>query len=248
LTLRNNATEEHPGAVATNDISDDASLGNIDARPNYDVVSALIELCKAGSSPAELGAVLRTDPILTYALLTDINSGSAVHTSHITSCAQAIELIGLPSLIEWLDSALLHAIKTTGLSENVANALIRARFMELVGRSIMSRDSTEDMYLVGLFSRLDKLLEIPLVELILPLPFSEELQAAILKNRGRIGRLLKFSQSIEKADESGMDFMQTNLHLPSLQVYEAYNAAYDWMKAIEAQRAGAGNAPVVQTD
>ena len=107
-------------------------------------------------------------------------------------------------MIEWLDGALLHAVKTNSLSENVQNALIRARFMELLGRSIMERDSAEDMYLVGLFSQLDKLLNIPLVELILPLPFSEELQAAILENRGRIGRLLKFSQSIEKADESGI--------------------------------------------
>jgi EAL and modified HD-GYP domain-containing signal transduction protein len=246
LTLKSNAGHEQPVAVATGDMSDDAALEDIDARPDYKVVFALIERCKAGSSPAELGEILRTDPILTYALLTDINSGSAVHTSHINSCAQAIELIGLPSLIEWLDGALLHAVKTSGLSENVQNALIRARFMELVGRSIMSRDSTEDMYLVGLFSRLDKLLNIPLVELILPLPFSEELQAAILENRGRIGRLLKFSQSIEKADESGMDFMQTNLHLPSMEVYEAYNEAYDWMKAIDAQRSG--TAPVVHSD
>lgn len=246
MTLRNNATEELPGELATDDMPNEESPESIDARPCYDIVSVLIERCKAGSSPTELGKIIRTDPVLTYALLADIHSGSAVHTSHITSCAQAIELIGLPSLIEWLDSALLHAVKTDSLSENVQNALIRARFMELLGRSIMERDSAEDMYLVGLFSRLDKLLNIPLLELILPLPFSEELQAAILENRGRIGRLLKFSQSIEKADESGMDFMQTNLHLPSLQVYEAYNDAYDWMKAIDAQRSG--TAPEAQAD
>jgi EAL and modified HD-GYP domain-containing signal transduction protein len=221
------------------DMSDDAAIEDSDARPSYDVVSDLIEGCKAGSSFGDLGQIFRTDPILTYAMLTDINAGSAVPTRHIKSCAQAIELIGIPSLIEWLESALLHAVRANGLSDEVQNALIRARFMELMGRTTMSRDDTEDLYLVGLFSRLDKLLNIPLVELILPLPFSEELQAAILENRGRIGRLLKFSQSIEKADESGMDFMQTNLHLPSLQVYEAYNKAYDWMTQIEAQRSRA---------
>ena len=227
----------------TDDIADDAvSKQNGDDRPNYDIVSVLIERAKAGSTPADLGEILRTDPVLSYAMLTDIGSGSAVPTKHITSCAQAIELIGLPSLIEWLEGALLHAVKTTGLSENLQNALIRARFMELMGKSTMSRDDTEDLYLVGLFSRLDKLLDIPLVELILPLPFSEELHSAILENRGRVGRLLKFSQSIERADESGMDFMQTNLHLPSAQVYEAYNEAYDWMKALEAERAGAAAA------
>ena len=220
----------------TDDMPVESSKDNGDDRPNFAVVSALIERSKAGDNPDELGEILRTDPVLSYALLTDIGSGSSVPTKHVTSCAQAIELIGLPSLIEWLESALLHAVKTTGLTENVQNALIRARFMELMGKSTMSREDTDDLYLVGLFSRLDKLLNMPLVELILPLPFSEELHAAILENRGRIGRLLKFSQSIEKADESGMDFMQTNLHLPSVQVYEAYNDAYDWMKALDAAR------------
>jgi c-di-GMP-related signal transduction protein len=228
-------TDSH-AAMMTDDMTEVISSENGDDRPNYDVTSFLIERSKAGDTPAELGAILRTDPVLSYALLTDIGSGSAVPTRHITSCALAIELIGLPSLIEWLESALLHAVKTKGLSEQVQNALIRGRFMELMGKSTMSRNNTEDLYLVGLFSRLDKLLNMPLVELILPLPFSEELHSAILENRGRIGRLLKFSQSIETADESGMDFMQTNLHLPSAQVYEAYNDAYDWTKALEAAR------------
>ena len=29
--------------------------------------------------------------------------------------------------------------------------------------------------------------------------------------------------------------MQTNMRLPSVQVYDAYNAAYDWMKDVEAK-------------
>ena len=88
-------------------------------------------------------------------------------------------------------------------------------------------------HLVGLFSRLHKMLNIPLAELILPLPFSEDMRAAILEQSGRIGRLLKFAQTIENADEGGIDFMQTNMRLPAVQVYDAYNEAYDWMGEIE---------------
>jgi EAL and modified HD-GYP domain-containing signal transduction protein len=107
--------------------------------------------------------------------------------------------------------------------------------MELMGKSTMARDDTEDLYLVGLFSRLHRMLNIPLAELILPLPFSEEMRAAILEQSGRIGRLLKFAQTIENADEPGIDFMQTNMRLPAVQVYDAYNEAYDWMGATEAE-------------
>ena len=69
-------------------------------------------------------------------------------------------------------------------------------------------------------------------KLILPLPFPEEMLAAMLEHRGRIGRLLKFAQIIESADETGIDFMQTNMRLPAAQVYDAYNEAYDWMTRV----------------
>lgn len=211
------------------------SGGNDDDKPDYGVVSLMIKHLEAGSATAVLANTLRTDPILCYALMTDVGSYGAVPTKHITSCSQAIEVMGRTDLLEWLRGALKYTVEKIGLSETVRNALIRARFLELMGKTTMAREDTEDLYLVGLFSRLDRLLDVPLVELILPLPFSEELHSAILSNKGRIGRLLKFSETIESANESEMDFMQTNLRLPSAQVYNAYNEAYDWMKEVEEQ-------------
>lgn len=202
-------------------------------KPNQRVVSILIERASQGATAAQLGEILRTDPILCYAFLAEFGSAGAVPTEYVTSCRQAIELMGLPAMKEWLEAALEHSVIVPKFSERLRNTLIRARFMELIGRSAMKREDTEDLYLVGLFSELHKLLGIALAELILPLPFSEAMQAAILEQRGRVGRLLKFAQTIESADETGIDFMQTNMHLPSVQVYDAYNEAYDWMAETE---------------
>ena len=206
----------------------------IDDKPNRRVVTELIERTKQSATPEELGAIIRTDPILCYAFLAEFGSSGAVPREYITSCRQAIGLMGLPLLIEWLEAALEHAVDMPELLPRVRDALIRARFMELMGRTTMKRDDTEDLYLVGLFSQLHKLVDMSLPELILPLPFSEDVRSAILEQTGRIGRLLKFAQAIETADEAGIDFMQTNMRLPSIKVYDAYNEAYDWMKEKEA--------------
>lgn len=208
---------------------------NFDDKPNRRVVSQLLEGARAGASAAELGAILRTDPVLCYACVAESGSINAVPTGYITTCSQAIEHMGMPVFTDWLDAALEHAVEVPKFSERVRNALIRGRFMELMGRSTMMRDDTEDLYLVGLFSGLHKLLNMALPDLILPLPFSDDMRAAILEQRGRIGRLLKFAQTIEGADEAGIDFMQTNMRLPSVQVYDAYNEAYDWMAEVEAK-------------
>ena len=202
-------------------------------KPNQRVVSLLMDGAKKSATPAELGEILRTDPILCYAFLAELGSSAAVPREYVISCRQAIELMGTPLLMEWLEAALEHAVAFPKLPGRVRDALIRARFMELMGRTTMQREDTEDLYLVGLFSKLHKLIGIELPELILPLPFSEDMRAAILEQRGRIGRLLKFAQTIESADESGIDFMQTNMRLPSVHVYEAYNEAYDWMVDVE---------------
>lgn len=212
-----------------------AEAGNDDDKPNRLIVLRLIQRAREGATPAELAEIHRTDPVLCYALLAELGSGTAVRTGYVTTCRQAIEIIGAPALIEWLEAALEHAISFRRFSEQMRDTLIRARFMELMGRSTMMRDDTEDLFLVGLFSRLNRLLGMPLAELILPLPFSEDMQAALLEQRGRIGRLLKFAQAIESADESSIGFMQTNMHLPAVQVYDAYNEAYDWMVEIESQ-------------
>jgi EAL and modified HD-GYP domain-containing signal transduction protein len=214
---------------------DAAAAGTDDDKPNRLIILRLIQRARAGATPADLSEIHRTDPVLCYALLAELGSTGAVPTRYVTTCRQAIEITGVPALIEWLEAALEHAISFPRFSDQMRDTLIRARFMELMGRSTMMRDDTEDLYLVGLFSRLNRLLGMPLAELILPLPFPEEMQAAILEQRGRIGRLLKFARTIESADESGIGFMQTNMHLPAVQVYDAYNEAYDWMIEVESQ-------------
>ena len=204
-------------------------------KPNQRVITQLISGANGGATSHDLGNVIKVDPILCYALFVELGSTGAVPVSMVGSCKQAIDVMTLPVFDQWVQAALEYSEVFPRLPETVRNALIRARFMELMGKSAMAREDTEDLYLVGLFSRLHKLLDIPLAELILPLPFSEEMQAAILEQRGRMGRLLKFAETIENADEPGIDFMQTNLRLPAVQVYDAYNEAYDWMGEIEAQ-------------
>ncbi len=206
-----------------------------DALPNYEVVSRLLERVADGATSAELVDILKVDPVLTYALLTEFSSTGAVLAKYVTSCKRAVESMGPAALTDWLNAALPHAIRVTSFSDKVRNTLIRARFMELMGEPTKTGEESENRYLVGLFSRLDQLLDVPLPELILPMPFPEEMRSAILEQAGRLGRLLKFAQTIEQADEPGMDFMQTNLHLPAIQVYDSYNAADEWVSAMEKQ-------------
>ena len=206
-----------------------------DARPNHQVVSRLLQRVADGATSAELVEILKVDPVLTYALLTEFSSTGAVLAKYVTSCKRAIENMGPAALTDWLTAALPHATKVTQFSDKIRNTLIRARFMELMGEPTKAGQEPENRYLVGLFSRLDELLDVPLPELILPMPFPEEMRSAILEQAGRLGRLLKFAQTIEQADEPGMDFMQTNLHLPAIQVYDAYNEADEWVAAMERQ-------------
>ncbi|MGD8476612.1 MAG: HDOD domain-containing protein, partial [Burkholderiales bacterium] len=182
----------------------EAEIGSeTDSLPNAQVLSELIQRASDGAEPAELADILKADPVLCYALLTEFSSNAAVLADYVTSCKQAVERMGSAALIDWLNAALEHAIKVPEFSDTVRNTLIRARFMELMGQSLKLREDVENAYLVGLFSRLDRLLGIPLPELILPLPFPEEMRAGILEQSGRIGRLLKFARTIEAADEHG---------------------------------------------
>ena len=130
-------------------------MGNED-KPNRLVVTRLLDLARGGATAAELSEVHRTDPVLCYALLAELGTGAGVPTKYVTTCRQALELIGVPAAIEWLEAAMEHAVEFRQFSEQMRNTLIRARFMELMGRSTASREDTEDLFLVGLLSRLNR--------------------------------------------------------------------------------------------
>ncbi|WP_459893786.1 HDOD domain-containing protein, partial [Desulfothermus okinawensis] len=115
----------------------------------------------------ELENTIKTDLTLSYKLLNYINSPAIGLPNKIKYIRQAINLLGYENVIKWCRIFLLSIINPTdrGL-EIIRQSTIRGYF--LMGlKDFIKTDHTEDeLFLLGLFSLLDALLDQPMEDIV----------------------------------------------------------------------------------
>jgi EAL and modified HD-GYP domain-containing signal transduction protein len=143
---------------------------------------------QSGASIEELERIIDRDLGLSVKLLRYINSAYFGMRSQITSIRQAVMMLGARGVSRW---ALMVAL--TGASRAPAElsvmALTRARMCELLaaGRPDVAPD---ELFLIGLLSLADALLDTPLDKVLEELPLADSTTAALLHRSGPAGAVL----------------------------------------------------------
>ena len=106
-------------------------------------------------------------------------------------------------------------------------AIIRGRFAELLGMSLLPTNEAENLFVAGMFSMLDRLLGMPMEEVLTQIPLSEALCQALLSRDGMYGPFLALAESCERSD-GGCAALADALFLSADQVNRAHLAALAW--------------------
>ena len=106
--------------------------------------------------------------------------------------------------------------------ELVSLALRRARMCEVLAGSALPEER-ETLFTIGLFSVADALLDCPMAEVLDSLPFTEEIQAALLRREGPKGELLAAVIAYERGEFPTLPTADAS---PSLA--GAYRSALAW--------------------
>jgi EAL and modified HD-GYP domain-containing signal transduction protein len=199
------------------------------AAPYRHVVVQLLNLLKANADLPEVEQEFRKDPVLSYKLLRFVNSAASGFQKEINSFRQAITILGYHQLYRWMIVLLVTADAHRHRPDLVQSALTRARFLELVGMHHFDRKRADDMFIVGAFSRLAEILELPADEALRPLGLSEEIRGGLVEYRGFHGAVLRLAEAIEAADEAQLDEWIEKTQVEFQIVYDSYNAAIDWV-------------------
>ena len=170
-------------------------------------VNAVMELIQGVDREApvsRLEAVLRRDPTLAFRLMRYLNSPAFGLSVEINSFGHALMLLGYQRLKRWL--ALLLASSGKGIDARAVMhaAVRRGLLMEELGRDHgPGSDSSEvrgEMFICGVFSLIDRLLQQPLPGLLASLPVPERVQQALRTDGdgGPYRRYLQLVQAIEQ--------------------------------------------------
>jgi EAL and modified HD-GYP domain-containing signal transduction protein len=125
-----------------------------------------LELLQAANEPVfnllRISTIFKRDVSLSYRLLRYLNSAAFAFRAEIHSIPHALSLLGEHAMRKWIS-----LVSVAALGDEVADSLLRlpllrAMFCELIGQKVgMLRESNE-LFLLGLLSVMDALLNVPM--------------------------------------------------------------------------------------
>jgi EAL and modified HD-GYP domain-containing signal transduction protein len=162
------------------------------------VVMELIDGVEREEPVARLEAVLRKDPKLAFRLMRYLNSPAFGLTVEINSFGHALMLLGYQRLKRWLALLLASSARGDNAQPLVYAAVRRGLLMEELGRDQGDAAWRGEMFICGVFSLLDRLLQQPFDELLQNVPVPERVQQALRGDGGPYAPYLDLVSAIER--------------------------------------------------
>ena len=179
----------------------------------------------------ELEEAITRDASVLYRLLRYLNSPAFGSATTIRSVRHALAILGEREVRRWIRLVALVSAGMQKSSHLVLCALLRARFCELLSPKIGNSES--DLFLLGLLSMMDAILEVPMTQVLEHVPLDAETKAV-----GGTGRLRPVYQ-LMLAREAG-DWEQAKSFAAHLRVEEGEVAEMWWQAMQWARQASAG--------
>ena len=181
------------------------------------------------TSDNEIEDVLKHDVALSYKLLRMVNS-AAVGGRNIWSIGHALRILGRDPIARWLGMLLVTDTKNVDAAraELIHLALFRARMCELLAEAASVPRAKGPLFLVGMFSVLDRLLETPMDTLVETMEFAPDVKLALLSRGDFYGAALSLVEAYERGEWDKVDALADSLGLGTIALPPMYLTALSW--------------------
>jgi EAL and modified HD-GYP domain-containing signal transduction protein len=197
---------------------------------------AYLDLLRAATAPEfnidELASKIKHEPSLTYRLLRYLNSAAFGLRAEIRSVAHALSLLGERELRKWIAVVSVGVLANGKPDELMTIPLVRGRFCELLAPLAGLASHASDLFLMGLLSVMDAVLDQPLDSILADMPVRGEIKEALLARTGLYWRLLEIAVAHERADWEKVSVLLWETEMEEDRVSELYVAAVDWSTAL----------------
>jgi EAL and modified HD-GYP domain-containing signal transduction protein len=173
----------------------------------------------------ELEKMLKQEASLCYRLLRYLNSPLFGFPLEIKSIRHAIAVLGEREMRRWIRLVVTVGAAEQRCSELVLMGLARARFCELLSNQLQSNT---DLFLLGLLSIMDAILEVSMEVLLEQLPVERETKAALLGQNSSLRPLYQLMLAQESGEWSQSSALAKQLKLPDEEVASTWWQALRW--------------------
>jgi c-di-GMP-related signal transduction protein len=183
-------------------------------------------------APAELDYpliedILKREPSLLYRLLRYLNSPLLSLRSEIHSVRQALTLLGEQEFRRWVSVFAVIAMGAGKPPELIRTALTRAYFCEEFSGPAHLADKKSSLFLMGLLSVTDALLDKPIAEVLQSLPIAQDVKNALIGGESPLRGVYEVVLALEHADWSHLSAHVRRLGAPEDNVPSTYQHAVE---------------------
>lgn len=179
---------------------------------------------------SEAADIIGRDPALTISLLKMVNRMTV--NSGITTIRHAAAMLGQRELKKWITTAVVNELYADKPSEVTRLSLLRAKFAEELAPSFGMANRSEELFLMGLFSVLDVIMEKPMEEAMKVVMVPAEVKDALIDGKGKLAPIYDLMRHYEIASWQEVSRQLLLAELQTEKVSEAYINALSWYKKL----------------
>ncbi|BAN35287.1 diguanylate phosphodiesterase [Sulfuricella denitrificans skB26] len=197
-------------------------------KPAHAVLLELLEKVRNKEEIKEIELSFKRDVAASFKLLRYINSAGFSLSCEIQSIRHAVEILGYQQLYRWVTLLLVTASEGNTSPALIKKAVIRGRLAELLGKEMLGPADCDNLFIVGVFSLLDEILEVPMDQVLDTIRLPEPIVDALLHRQGLYGPFLALAEACEQGDEDEIENLACSLQLEVDKVSQDYLSAQAW--------------------
>ena len=172
--------------------------GNAVGSADYLGVLRLLSMVEKDASLREIEAVIRQEPEIAYRLLKHIDSVGFGLSVPVQNFQHAVMFMGYQGLRRWLSLMLVSVSADESRRPLMLASFRRGLILERLAGPVADTEAREEMFLLGVFSLLDRALGQPFARLLERVWVPDAVREALVEGTGPHVPLLRLVESVEQ--------------------------------------------------
>jgi len=193
-------------------------------RINY--LRLLQAISQPEADPRKIEEILKGEASLCYRLLRYLNSPIFGFRQEVKSVRHALTILGDREMRRWIRLVTTLTAGQNKPTDLILTALTRARFCELISTKV--NHGSSDLFLVGLLSVMDAILEMPMGLVLDGIAVEPDTRAVLLGEQCSLTPIYDLMLAQEAGEWSESERLSEQLHLPGTFAADVHWSAMQW--------------------
>ncbi|MGA1826051.1 MAG: EAL and HDOD domain-containing protein [bacterium] len=192
------------------------------------LLQIMAEANKAEVEFQKIESLIAHDITISYKLLRYINTARFMIRREISSIKEALVYLGEKDLRRFISLIALSNLANKKPHELITTSCIRAKFCELLAGLSDTQINPWELFMLGLFSLIDAILDQPMESIMQKLPIADSIVNALVHKSGELSDYLDLACAHEKGNWDKSKEIVARLNIDESQLSALYSKACEW--------------------